>query len=595
MHCWFIPTSTLACKLMQPCGGFNQSTCRANLVFQCDELATEIFSHLAPGPLSKQDTIQYRWLRNDRQRALSRAARMCRAWSEPALDALWRVVDDVHDLLRVLPCIDNAGGIINLQRDPTPAEWERLQRYAERVCELHWCTPPTETDPGPPTFDECPTTVSISPSVWTAISGWYARQGRSELCPRLQRLVISSVPPELAAAAGSLIHILLTPTIQDLKISAEDTSIADAGTGLLYLIQPVLATLQSFTIGRGEFDVWGTWLTNAQGTFDLLNLENFRALQRLDIGISPIAITQELVSLFELWGLRSLTLEIKGVDDDVSPRAVPRCALRDTLRELHIKGSPALLSRFAEYAVGPELEVLGVHLVTDSEDDAALGEVRNTFGRIMERTSSRIASVSLTLGSRSGAGGPICVPAIHFLRPLLSKAELRKIAISSEYPYIYLDRGHMLEIMRAWPHLTTLRIDWRGVHPNPIRLHAEIHGEDAPFVGDLVSLAESHPKLRYLSLPSLSVRSMHQIREVPMLGHGLEVLYIRSIQGPRDGRLDHSQLFHLALSLDRMFPDLILSGPDFQGVSKREGRWDTVERTLLALQTGRRGTHLHKC
>ncbi|KAI0333338.1 hypothetical protein GY45DRAFT_1432563 [Cubamyces sp. BRFM 1775] len=567
-------------------GGFNRSM-SSNLVFQCAELAAEIFNHLAPGPLSQKDTVQYRWLRSDRQRSLARAARVCRLWSVPALDVLWRVVDDVRDLLRVLPCICNDEGFIVLQRDVTPAEWERFQRYADRVCELRWCSPPR--DPGPFSADEEDAAVPIPSSVWEAISEWCRREGRSEMCPRLQRVACFPAPTQ--ADTGAL--ILLSPTVCDLSISIQDTLEPIAMSELFSPTHPLFASLQSFAISRGEFDVCGTYLTTAEGTYDLLNLENFAALQHLDIGTTPISVNQDLVALFERWGLRSLTLEIKGIDDDVAAlQARPRGGgLHDTLRELHIKGDPALLGRFAECAVGPGLEELGVHFTFDaSSDGAALRQVRNVYSRIMERTPSLISSVSVKL---SRIGRVIRFSAIDFLRPLLPKAGLRHIAISCGHPYIQLCRGDMLEFAHAWPYLATLRVDWHGVHPDIIRLHAEIHHQDPPLVGDLVSFAEAHPELKYLALPSLSARSMPRIQEVPVLGHGLEVLYVRSIQEPDEGRLDHSQSFHLALLLDRMFPDLVLCRSEFRGMRKWEGRWYTVERALLALQTGRRGTHYY--
>ena len=77
----------------------------ANHVFRCEELATEIFSHLAPGPLRITDTPQYRHHRTQRKTALARAARVCRAWEVPALKVLWTVVDDISELLLVLPCM----------------------------------------------------------------------------------------------------------------------------------------------------------------------------------------------------------------------------------------------------------------------------------------------------------------------------------------------------------------------------------------------------------------------------------------------------------------------------------------------------------
>ena len=68
------------------------------------DVADAVFAHLSPGPYPHEDVLP--WERAERRRAqktLARAARVCRALSEPALDVLWRVVDDIVHLLSVLP------------------------------------------------------------------------------------------------------------------------------------------------------------------------------------------------------------------------------------------------------------------------------------------------------------------------------------------------------------------------------------------------------------------------------------------------------------------------------------------------------------
>ena len=63
------------------------------------DILPHVFEQLSPG--WREYSFEVSGLENSR--ALALAARTCRAFSGPALDILWRALDNVHALLRLFP------------------------------------------------------------------------------------------------------------------------------------------------------------------------------------------------------------------------------------------------------------------------------------------------------------------------------------------------------------------------------------------------------------------------------------------------------------------------------------------------------------
>ncbi len=78
----------------------SSAACKALL---CQEILTEIFDYLSPGRPDEDALPKERLHRREAQKALARAARVCRALSGPALDVLWRVTDSLTALLSIIP------------------------------------------------------------------------------------------------------------------------------------------------------------------------------------------------------------------------------------------------------------------------------------------------------------------------------------------------------------------------------------------------------------------------------------------------------------------------------------------------------------
>lgn len=77
------------------------TTTRPHRVLEMDDILSPIFEAVI-----YPSTPYYEFHAHlENKRTLARAARVCKAFSKPALSVLWRTIDDVLPLFRVLSCI----------------------------------------------------------------------------------------------------------------------------------------------------------------------------------------------------------------------------------------------------------------------------------------------------------------------------------------------------------------------------------------------------------------------------------------------------------------------------------------------------------
>ncbi|KAH9888429.1 hypothetical protein C8Q73DRAFT_710142 [Cubamyces lactineus] len=552
----------------------------ATQVFRCEELATEIFNHFAPGPLRRTDTVQYRIRRRVRQNALARAARICHACTTPALNVLWRVVDNIYILLSLLPPIIRGRPTYVFTRDMTPSEWARFEEYAIRVRELHWQTSPIgfEYSPG----HDIGADVEVSPSVWMILARWCQGKG---LCPRLEYLAPLHLSPN---DPGPL--LLVSPTLRHMSISVAQSVLSEddiALSSLFSSLGSVFASLESLIIdASSQVQSVGNLLMASDYETRLLDLLDTRALRHLEIHPPLVNVSRSFVRICEDIGLRSLSLTIVHFDRSLSFADDPLSRFHSTLRELRLDGEPRSLVDFIEYAIGPSLEKIELRFTNNGM--TPLYESRTVLERIVARISPRLTRFSPTLAGdhETTLQEMQQVPAVEIIRPLLTKPHLTHVALHLTYKRKVglFTQQDMMDLSDAWPDLVELRID--GVQSHiPSNYHAP-----SPSVEDLIQFAQRHPRLEHLVLPSLNAaaKSLPPLHDIPQLNHQLEVLQIHAITGYPYYRTT----FALAQILDKLFPNLDLCRPQFEGprgFGKKVEVWDDVERALLALQTGRRG------
>ncbi|KAJ7070763.1 hypothetical protein C8F01DRAFT_974917 [Mycena amicta] len=132
------------------------------------------------------------------RRGLSRLARTCRAWLDPALDVLWRELDSLAPLIGLFPphlLKKTKRPGLGLVRTPVERDWNRVIKYGVRVLRV--------------TYDEISNNVSA-----TVFPIFEELRPRTYLLPNLQQLTWKITSPENLDRAA----LFLSPELQSLVL-----------------------------------------------------------------------------------------------------------------------------------------------------------------------------------------------------------------------------------------------------------------------------------------------------------------------------------------------------------------------------------------
>ncbi|KAJ7193361.1 hypothetical protein GGX14DRAFT_589290 [Mycena pura] len=124
------------------------------------------------------------------RRGLSRLARTCRAWLEPALDVLWRELDSLAPLIGLFPphlLKKTKKPGLGLSANPVEKDWERLLKYGNRVLKI--------------TYDEMSNNVSTS--IFPIFEDF---RPKTYLLPNLQHLTWKVTTPETLDRASLFLN-----------------------------------------------------------------------------------------------------------------------------------------------------------------------------------------------------------------------------------------------------------------------------------------------------------------------------------------------------------------------------------------------------
>ncbi|KAM5544952.1 hypothetical protein V8D89_001063 [Ganoderma adspersum] len=192
----------------------------------CHDILATIFDHLAPERIDLHDPDrEAELIRRSCRNALATSACACTVISHHALNVLWRELDDVHPLLKVLPNYKLVDSRFVLCGAILPEHWTRLQSYAGRVRAIL----------GGPRQPEDP----IQPSVWLFLT---AMCKGSPLMPRLRELLTYNTP----VSETSILVPFISPSLRVVDISfdleeEEDSEVAPHVVGALLHTLPLLA------------------------------------------------------------------------------------------------------------------------------------------------------------------------------------------------------------------------------------------------------------------------------------------------------------------------------------------------------------------
>lgn len=84
--------------------------------------------------------ILMRILRNLVKLELAAAARVCRTWTDVALDMLWEELESVHPIMALLGPITKTGDGWDWENGFPSGEWTRFTSYVKRLRSLSYCT-----------------------------------------------------------------------------------------------------------------------------------------------------------------------------------------------------------------------------------------------------------------------------------------------------------------------------------------------------------------------------------------------------------------------------------------------------------------------
>ena len=373
--------------------------------------------------------------------------------------------------------------------------------------------------------------------------------------------------------------MLMSPILQHFQLSmrALEKSPPESSDLILLELQPVFHMVQSLSID----------LQSAKDeTPRVVEFWKCTQLHSLKV-VHKITLTPEILQpLTTLPHLRSLDLHIQELDfgeseDEEDPKPSLSGGFAE-LRELSLSGKLADISAFLEATAPPNLKSLSITISQDIVDDLSADDRRRELYAVYTKIPDALHRLSLSLENGNVSDSDLIPRASDFIAPLHRLSDLRRLAFRADI-YVPLADADLSALEGRWPRLAGF--EWTYAKRTLERMDENkisvAWGDGTlPAVRTLVALARGHPELRRLTLPYVDLGSVPPLAEVPVLGHGLELLVIHYLK-PK------VPLHMLGLVLDRLFPDLDLP----ENLTNARRRGDELDAFLFALQSGRRGAH----
>ncbi|KAH0588343.1 hypothetical protein H2248_004203 [Termitomyces sp. 'cryptogamus'] len=281
----------------------------------------KMIEHIPPSRESKQ--------------VLFRAALTCKAFQDPALDALWRSMDTIVPLLRLLPTIQQVDGIYTIYGDIDDQDMMRFNLYARRIRTL--------------TLDRNSRDKQVAPFIFTALPLLPALQHL--ICPFHDRLNAPNTP------------LVLCSTLQrvDLLGDTSNSYPRDLNNELLNII-PFMYVLHKKAPGIRHLALYSQ--TDPRLWQVILRFRSLRSLQlsgELDVvTFKNIASLPELQYLnMTMIGTLSLPISSLPVENNISI-TFPK------LRSLQITGEGSTISSYLVLMRGGRLVDISITMKPDS-------------------------------------------------------------------------------------------------------------------------------------------------------------------------------------------------------------------------------------
>ncbi|KAL1945284.1 hypothetical protein VTO73DRAFT_2135 [Trametes versicolor] len=432
------------------------------------------------------------------------AARACKAFVEPALDALWRELGDLLVLLRILPSLKPyTPQSMNILAEITPTQWRRFHSYARRVRSL--LANALE-----------PSVKHVDKIVWVILGSHLNGQ---PLLPKLRELSLVEFTPDYLA-----LLVLLSSSLYALDL---DLSPLARGI-LLQLLMPHCRQLSQFTIRSGLEDMPPHMLSSITG---------LEKLRELDLVYSEaIADFGTLQAISKMADLRDLTLRFSL--DPPDPAKLPALGgAFSKLSRLHLSGDIHDLRDVFEACDCARLTAL---TLTVSEA-TTVQDLQGGFEVICAHVPKSLQEARIYMsGGVYWNGTPKSVSDI--VQPFFVFRGLRHATIEfHQDPHV--DDRDACAFATAWPYLTHFELTYADWDLDKEVTHLTVAG--------LIEFVQRCPRLCHLEVPFLDIRGpLPSLHTLPPMGlKSLRRLDFSELLGGREG-----DLLGLAVVLDMLFP-----------------------------------------
>ncbi|EIW54027.1 uncharacterized protein TRAVEDRAFT_74323 [Trametes versicolor FP-101664 SS1] len=525
----------------------------------CHDILSKIFEHLEPGGVPHFDefpaVISERQLR---QYTLAASARVCRSFTAPALDVLWRHMCNFNNLLCLFSTYSSTE--CNFVGAIAEKEWQRFQEYAPRIRGINGNF---GKNPGSP----------LQEQVWMVL---LQKSQGSPLLPRLEYLTING-------SLGGLMS-LLGPTVYNVNLYIPLPSVNARDSNLLVdTFRPHLSHIKTLVIYE--------YVPNASGPRRGINIPKsidvcaLTHLESLDVVYPVIARRSMIQALMGFPNLRFLCLSFEFCADE-------RTSLQATkfepgffeLRHMDLTASYDDLALFLEMTNPPQLETLALAREFERGDDPDVDDLPRAYAKLPPHLRCLSLRFYVSPGDPDAPDSrytsPLLTPSRVLPPSLCALDNLREVLVRFQNISCPLENAVLAALCTAWPALE--RFEYNSVL---------YHDDDPSMVSTLDTLlafARAHPRLTRLSLPGLSPDGIPDdigaldagaLRDWP--GHGLRLFRLKTY-------LVGTPLVSLARAVDRAFPELDLGPVRAAKVDSDGEATDLLALPLLVFQMSRR-------
>ncbi|GBE86885.1 hypothetical protein SCP_1001290 [Sparassis crispa] len=443
-------------------------------------------------------------------RDLLQSACVCKAFSEHALDALWREPPNLLPLLKLLK-----ETIVRASLGQSPLyviqgliavnDFRRMQLYARRIRCL----------------DIELSRERIAPSVFIMLS--HFARGKP-LFPSLLKLRWRQ-----AQSFGTELLSFMSPSLATIEI----TSTAALSEGRDCTLESLIGFLVSETPHLKHLMLRCHVMRSSSIEY-LAHFKDIRTLE-IDCPVSAQSVTTHLSHLSNLEGM-TICLTALEVGDYQGPNAVFQSLDSLELRQGSVSGAIHVLQAAMFSPVLDHFAVVELPLIGSLPKLHTLLTILSLPG---ENSSLRYVFIDCRpIKGKFSANTRI----VNIIQPLLRLRKLEEICVCLEHQKIQLQDEDIRDMAASWPHLQKLTV-YQGTFTSP-----------RACLSSLLHFAIGCPHLTTLDLPGMKIGNLSSLvfEEVPVLSHGLQTLEFRMDSSERSSL----KIRQCARFLDRLFPRL---------------------------------------